>query len=94
MPSTIGTRIRSRRKKAGLTIADLAKKTGIDQSQLCKMENEIHGLPGTERLIKICRALDAPMDEVILGNAEAYREKARINTAAIEKAAKEMAGEL
>ncbi len=94
MPSTIGSRIRRRRKEADLTIAELAQRTGINSSQLSKMENSRFDLPSVGRVVAICRVLNAPLDEVILGQADAYRERVRMHNAAIEAAAKEMAGEL
>lgn len=94
MASTIGSRIRKIRKAAGLSLAELGQRTGIDRTQLSKMENDIFDLPAIHRVRRIAKALDVMPDDIVLGHAAAFREQQRITAAAMKKAAADMAGEV
>lgn len=53
---TIGRAIKTARTKAGLSQLGLAKKSGISQEWLCRIEGG-HRVPETGTIIKLARAL-------------------------------------
>ena len=56
---TIGTRVKAVRQERGMTMIDLARRVGISQAQISRLE---HGLCGfcSGTLIKIAKALGKP----------------------------------
>ncbi|MCI0378679.1 MAG: helix-turn-helix transcriptional regulator [Gemmataceae bacterium] len=52
------TSLKKERERQGLTLATLAKRTGIDQAALSKLETGTHGNPTLETLYRIALALD------------------------------------
>lgn len=58
--STIGTRLRTARIKAGMTQQELAEATGVGRARICNLERDYGGERTTVRidtLMKLCRAL-------------------------------------
>lgn len=49
--------LRQERERQGLTLAELAKRSGIDQAALSKLETGAHGNPTLETLYRIALAL-------------------------------------
>jgi XRE family transcriptional regulator, aerobic/anaerobic benzoate catabolism transcriptional regulator len=64
--SSIGYRIKNRRKELKLTQVQLAKKSGISHRFLVQMENGQANI-SVQRLAEICAALRFPMSEVFRG---------------------------
>jgi DNA-binding XRE family transcriptional regulator len=58
----VSEKIRSRRTHAGLTQAELAKKTGLPQSHISRLETGAHS-PSRVTLAKIAAALECPLSE-------------------------------
>ncbi|MBQ8460290.1 helix-turn-helix transcriptional regulator [bacterium] len=58
----IGKKIKEFRKKAKLTQAQLAEKTGISETHMSKIEIGANA-PTVENFLKIIEALDIPIDE-------------------------------
>ena len=52
----VGTRIKERRKEKGLTQADLAERSGLQQPQVSRLEAGVHS-PSFKTLSKIAKAL-------------------------------------
>ena len=61
--SYAGARIKQVRKEAGLTQVNLAKKTGLPQSHISKLENGKHS-PSAMTLKKIAEALGVPASDL------------------------------
>ena len=59
----LGTRIRERRRRAGITQSNLAKKIGISASYLNLIEGNKRRIAGP-MLVKIADALDAEVEEL------------------------------
>lgn len=66
-----GQRVRESRSKQGLTVEELAERTGIDPEMLAQMEAGEVMLP-LGQLIKLSKALSLKMSEVISEGAEPY----------------------
>ena len=64
--STIGYRIKSRRKELKLTQVQLAKKSGLSHRFLVQMETGQANI-SVQRLAEICAALRFPMSEIFRG---------------------------
>ena len=60
----LGTKLRVLRKDRGLTQADLATSIGIQQSDLCRMENGQYRI-SLETLVKLLGELDVPVSEFL-----------------------------
>src|SRR5690625_4893397 len=58
----IGQRVQYYRELAGLKKVDLAKKVGLDPSQITKIENN-SSKPSLETLYKICQVFDVSLAE-------------------------------
>ena len=65
----IGTTIRAYRLQMGLSQGDIEKKTGLLRSYLSRVENG-HTVPSLDTLTKIARALDVPVAQFLLRDAE------------------------
>lgn len=52
------------RRKAGLTMRELADKTGISESAICRAEKGVTDLPGT-RWKALAKALGCSLDELL-----------------------------
>lgn len=61
---TIGQVIKHRREAKGWDQPALARKAGVGQSTISKLECNVHD-PGVMRLVRICQALDCSVVEVL-----------------------------
>jgi transcriptional regulator with XRE-family HTH domain len=61
--SRVGSRMRARRKEAGLTLSDLASRTGVSVSMLSMLERGLAG-PSIGTLVAVASALRLPMHEL------------------------------
>ena len=60
----LGRKLRDLRKDRALTQADLANRIGIQQSDLCRMENGQYRI-SLETLVKLLAELDVPISEFL-----------------------------
>jgi len=68
-PKDIGTTVKALRKELGLTTTDLAKKVGVSQAQVSRLENGQQGFrSGT--LVKIAKALKVPPFRLFMTDKE------------------------
>lgn len=65
---TIGSRIKARRKKLGLTQVDLAVAIGIKQPSLSDIENNVTQDMAATTLAGLCRELRVTPEFVVFGN--------------------------
>ena len=63
MDRAFGSIIYSLRKEANLTQADLAKATGLTQSEISRLEDGSRW-PRKHTLLRICKALNLPIEEL------------------------------
>lgn len=61
---TLGEKIRTLRKKAGLSQEALAEKLGVSRQAVSKWEND-NGMPETEKLITMAKLFDTSLDDLI-----------------------------
>lgn len=61
---TLGEKIRSLRKTAGLSQEALAEKLGVSRQAVSKWEND-NGMPETEKLITMAKLFDTSLDDLI-----------------------------
>ena len=64
--NSIGSRIKERRKKLGLTLMQIKEITGISTGTMSDIENG-NALPATPSLIKLSEALDCSIDWILTG---------------------------
>jgi DNA-binding Xre family transcriptional regulator len=64
----LGNRLREMRHRSGLSLADLARRTGIDKGYLSRLENAQQGNTTLETLRRIAQALGK---ELVLGFQDA-----------------------
>lgn len=55
---SIGEFIRSKRKGKGLSVRELARRTGVSHPYLSQLETGSHNNPSLDTLRKICKQLD------------------------------------
>lgn len=67
MPETIGSRIRTARKKAGLTQAQLSERAYISESYMTLIELDKRN-PSTDVIIKIAEILNVSADYLLFGD--------------------------
>jgi DNA-binding XRE family transcriptional regulator len=60
----LGELITRLRTEAGLSGSELAKRSGVDKSQLYKIENGFTQSPSSEKLQQIARALDVDVEDL------------------------------
>lgn len=70
--AAFGHNVRRLREAAGLKGLDLAEKLGVKPSVVSAWENGRRGLPETPTLFRLAKALNASIDELLLGVDEAY----------------------
>jgi len=71
---TLGEKLRSLRSISGWTQPEFARKLGIEQSYLSKMEND-KSTPSVEMFDKLCTAYEVTPDELIKGLDKDYIRK-------------------
>jgi len=64
--SLLGERVAALRKSKGLTQSKLAEKAEISNNFVSNIENN-HSIPSLETLMKICIALDATPNDLLMG---------------------------
>jgi transcriptional regulator with XRE-family HTH domain len=62
--ASVGPRLRTLRRKRGITLADLADGTGISESTLSRLESG-QRRPNLELLLPLARAYGVPLDELV-----------------------------
>ncbi|KAB1139334.1 helix-turn-helix transcriptional regulator, partial [Streptomyces luteolifulvus] len=62
--AAVGPRLRSLRRKRGITLAALAETTGISESTLSRLESGGRK-PNLELLLPLARAYGLPLDELV-----------------------------
>ena len=72
--STLGEKLRSLRKKAGLTLDELAAEIGASKSAIWELENKNPPRPSAEKLAKIADKLGTTIEFLLQG--ETSQEKA------------------
>jgi transcriptional regulator with XRE-family HTH domain len=60
----LATRIRDRRRAAGMSLSELARRAGISKSHLSRLENEVAQRPGFEVIARLAAALGATPAEL------------------------------
>lgn len=92
-PTAIGRRVREEREKAGLSLAQLAARSGLTKAYLVRLENQAAN-PSIEVLGRIAEALDLTIADLVggpviryVGDAEevpaslrAFAEQAHLST--------------
>ena len=68
--SEIGQRIAKRRKRLGLTQAELSEQVGTSTPYISNIERSI-SIPSTEVIMRIAQALDTTPDEFLAGSVKA-----------------------
>lgn len=64
--STIGERLRARRRDRGLTQADLARRAGVSARFLVQLEGGTGNI-SVQRLAEVCQVLELPLSELFAG---------------------------
>ena len=54
--------LKAERQKRGISLRRLAERTGIDKSNLSKLENDINANPTLETLVRIARAIGGTLE--------------------------------
>lgn len=62
---TLGTRLRARRQSMGLTLDQLAERSGMSKSYLCEIEGGKNKNPTIRTALLLCRALGWTLSECI-----------------------------
>src|SRR5437667_12829613 len=65
-PSAIGRRVREEREKAGLSLAQLAERSGLTKAYLVRLETQ-GGNPSVEVVAQIAEALDLTAADLLGG---------------------------
>lgn len=83
--STLADRVRVKREERGLNQADLAKKSGITQATISRIESGEVTQPKSENLLKLAQALGVTVDFLVgksdkmeFGDALKADEKAKV----------------
>lgn len=69
--SSIGTRIKQRRKELGLTQVQIKQATGISSGNMSEIENG-NKLPSTPALISLSTILDCSIDWILKGKSSTF----------------------
>ena len=65
MKQTFGQALRSLRREKGVSQRELAQKVGVDFSYISKLENDHLPPPAADTIVKICKVLGIPPDELL-----------------------------
>lgn len=65
MARTFGAALLERRRAAGLSQRQLAGRAGLDFSYISKVENDRLPPPAADTVVKLCRILDTPPEEML-----------------------------
>lgn len=76
MPTTLGERVRTLRRKRGLTLENLAVRVESSKSYMWEIENKDVTRPSAEKLVQIAEALDTTVEYLLRGISEEDAEDA------------------
>lgn len=79
--ATVGENIKRMRKKSGIQQGELAERIGVSQSVLSSWETDRYALPETASLLKLAKALECSVDDLLAGVDEQY-DRTRASLAA------------
>lgn len=65
MARSFGGALRERRRAAGLSQRELAKRAGLDFSYISKIENDRSPPPAADTVVQLCRILGTPPEELL-----------------------------
>ncbi len=65
MPDAFGERLRTFRKKAGLTQPELAELIGVHETTIRRWENDYSGKPGMENIKALAKALNVSENDLL-----------------------------
>lgn len=65
MEETFGSKLRQKRRDAGITQRDLATKIGVDFSYISKVENDRLPPPAADTIVAICKILETEPEELL-----------------------------
>jgi transcriptional regulator with XRE-family HTH domain len=65
MALSFGELLREKRRAAGLSQRELARRAGLDFSYISKVENGRHPPPAADTVVRICSILGTPADEML-----------------------------
>lgn len=65
MEQTFGQALREARRSKGVSQRELAKRVGVDFSYISKIENDRLSPPAADTIVKICHALEVPVEELL-----------------------------
>ena len=84
MPSCLGHKIKSRRKQLGMTLEQLADKSGCSKSYIWELENKDTPHPSAEKIFAIAKALGVT-PEFLLEEAQTEADDAVFDEAFFRK---------
>lgn len=76
---TLGERIKIRREALGMTLLQLAQKTGVSEATVQRYESGEIKTPRHMRLISMAEALGVDVNYLLTGNEESVAEIAKLN---------------
>lgn len=65
MGQTFGQALREIRRSKDVSQRELAKRVGVDFSYISKIENDRLPPPAADTIVKICSALEVPVEELL-----------------------------
>jgi transcriptional regulator with XRE-family HTH domain len=65
MALSFGELLREKRRAAGLSQRELAKRAGLDFSYISKVENGRQRPPAADTVVRLCNILGTPVDEML-----------------------------
>lgn len=86
--TTLGNRIRERRKSMGWTQKHLAELTGLGQSNISEYENDLH-IPSHEAAKTLARHLGMSLDD-LTGDVTLLSEEAQVAATIVERLPEDM----
>jgi transcriptional regulator with XRE-family HTH domain len=84
MPSCLGHKIKARRKQLGMTLEQLAAKTGCSKSYIWELENKDAPHPSAEKIFAIAKALGVT-PEFLLEKTKTEADEAILDEAFFRK---------
>jgi transcriptional regulator with XRE-family HTH domain len=87
MAKTFGHNLRELRRSKGVSQRDLAEKVGVDFSYISKVENDRLPPPAADTIVKICKELSVPPDELLASTGKMptdVKERLSTSSAALE----------
>lgn len=53
------------RLEKGISVAELARRSGVSRPYICQLENHIYGNPSLKTILNLCKALEVTPNELI-----------------------------